>query len=227
MHKIDSKPLLKFLKETDSEFLYLVGDVIDGWALRRKWSWPLINNEIIQTIIKKADKGTKVFWIYGNHDEFIADYVGIIKQVEITREAYYVSKTGKMIMVIHGDQVDPLLFVNAKWIYFFGNFAYDAIFSLSRFIKYVRRILGLPEWSLSLWTKRKVKKALKFIKDYEKILSERAKDANCDGVIAGHIHTPLIKETNGFWYMNCGDWVESFTAIVEDLEGNWRLIQNV
>lgn len=224
MYGVDSRPLLKFLKENDAEYLYLIGDIIDGWALKSRWHWPQINNEIIFNIIQKANKGTRVFWIIGNHDEFINEYKGIVKQVTITKEAFYLTKDSRMFMIIHGDKFDPVM-VNARWLMFFGNIAYEFAFNLTKYIRYVRRILGRPEWSFSLWAKRSVKGAINFISNYEELMVEEARQNNCQGIISGHIHTPMIKEFNGITYFNCGDWVESHSAVVEDLEGNFKLIE--
>ncbi|MCE2453285.1 MAG: UDP-2,3-diacylglucosamine diphosphatase [Nitrospinae bacterium] len=216
--------LLEFLKVVESDRLYLVGDVIDNWALKRNWYWHQTHNDVIQKLLRKARKGTKVFYIPGNHDEMFRDFCGQhFGRVRVRHDYVHRTADGKKYLVLHGDQFDGVV-LYAKWLAHFGDRAYKtAIWVNQRFNK-LRRVVGLPYWSLSAYLKRNVKRAVEFISNLEQAVVRAARDAGADGVICGHIHTPDMRMIEGIHYCNDGDWVESCTALVEHMDGRLELI---
>lgn len=216
--------LLEFLKYNDAETIYLVGDIIDGWRLRSGWYWPQAHNDVVQKILRKARKGTRVVLIPGNHDEFMRDYTGLqFGGVEMVDQAIHETVDGRRVLVIHGDQFDAVV-MHARWLAFLGDWAYETALFLNTRINIVRRRLGLTYWSFSAWAKLKVKRAVNFISDFESTLSAEARKQNADGVVCGHIHHAANHDMGGVQYMNCGDWVESCTALVESFEGRFEII---
>lgn len=216
--------LLDFLKENDSDYLYLVGDIIDIWNLKRNWYWPQEHNDVIQKLLRKSRKKTNVVYILGNHDEFIRDFTPIsFGDIKIVKEAIHISLTGQKYLVIHGDDFDVIT-KYAKWLAVLGDIGYNFLVWLNRHFNFLRRKLGFGYWSLSAFVKRKVKKAANFIDDYEVNLAKEVKKLGMDGIISGHIHHAEIKEIDGIMYMNDGDWCESNTAIVEHHDGRFEII---
>jgi UDP-2,3-diacylglucosamine pyrophosphatase LpxH len=217
--------LLEFLKDNESEKLYLVGDIIDCWAMSKTIYWPQAHNDIVQKILRKARKGTDVIYISGNHDEVLRNFDDqFFGNVEIREKAVYISAQNKPILVIHGDQFDVVM-KNAAWLAHFGSLAYDLSMNLNVAVNRIRRWFNLPYWSLSKWAKYKVKKAVNFMGKYEDQLSGYAKSEECAGIICGHIHHANIRVINDVEYMNCGDWCESCTALVEHYDGTWEIIR--
>jgi len=220
-----AEALLAFLKETESDTIYLVGDIVDGWRLRRSWYWPQSHNDVVQKLLRKARKGTRVVLIPGNHDEFLRDYVDSqFGGVEIVDSIIHQGKDGRRHLVIHGDQFDAVV-MHAKWLAFVGDWAYEAALLLNGRINFIRRKLGLTYWSFSAWAKHRVKKAVNFIGAFEETLAGEARRQDADGVICGHIHHAAIRDIGGLSYMNCGDWVESGTALVETMDGRFQIIE--
>jgi len=221
-----SEELLKFLQSFECENLYLVGDIIDFWKLKSGIFWPKQHNKIIKKFFKLANHETNVIYIPGNHDENLRDYIGSnFNNVQIKEEDIYTSINGKKILVLHGDKFDAVVCSN-KWLAVIGSEGYELLIYLNRWFNNIRNLLGLPYWSLSAFIKHKVKNAVNVIFNYENILLHHAKERGMDGVICGHIHHAEIKENeNGITYYNCGDWVESCTALVEDLDGNFSIIK--
>lgn len=216
--------LLDFLRYNDSDQLYLVGDIIDGWQLKKSWNWKQSHNDVVQKLLRKARKGTEVIYIPGNHDEAARDYTGLnFGGIQIRQEAIHTTADGKRLLVIHGDEFDGVM-QYAKWLAHLGDKLYMWALALNRHLNKIRRALGKPYWSLSQFLKHKVKNAVSFITQFETILADAAKRRGFDGVICGHIHQAEIKEYDGILYGNCGDWVESITALVEDNEGNLSII---
>ena len=217
--------VLEFLKTTESDNLFLVGDIIDGWAMNKSFYWPQEHNDVIQKILRKARKGTNVVYIPGNHDEFLRSFCDS-KFGNISLEYMHVYKAldGKNIIISHGDQFDAVI-TNAKWLAHIGSWAYDVAMVFNVFINFIRRIFYLPTWSLSAWAKYKVKEAVNFISDYEENLSNWAVSMKATAIVCGHIHHANIREIGGLHYMNCGDWVESCTALVEHLDGTWEIVK--
>lgn len=216
--------LLDFLKQTESDVLYLVGDIVDGWRLRRSWYWPQAHNDVVQKILRKARKGTRVVFIPGNHDEFARDYADHnFGDIEVMREAIHVTAGGRRLLVLHGDAFDGVV-KYAKWLAHLGDRAYTVALSLNHWLNQIRRRLGLPYWSLSAYLKHKVKNAVQFMDKYEQTIAEEARRQGADGVVCGHIHHAAIREVDGILYANDGDWVESCTALVETAEGDLGIV---
>lgn len=216
--------LLDFLTHTESEYLYLVGDIIDFWKAKRGLFWPEINNRIIRLIMKKAKSGTKVIYVPGNHDEVFRDYVDMFfAGIEIHNSAEHVTEDGRRFLVLHGDEFDCIT-LNNKWVAVLGSEAYELLLKANHWFNWVRRKCGFGYWSLSKHIKNKVKEAVKYIGNYEEAVVRAARDRNADGVICGHIHHAAISDFDGITYVNCGDWVESCTAIAEEEDGKLRLL---
>jgi len=210
--------LLDFLRENDFETLYVVGDLIDIWALRRGIYWPQQHNDVIQKILRKARKGTHVIYIPGNHDELVADFCGAYGNIDIKQSAIHVTACGERILIIHGHELDTVV-QNVKWLAFAGDVGYQFLLSLNPFINFVRRRFGLGYWSLSAYAKRPVKDAVSFIGKFEAAVVHYAERYRVDAVLCGHIHSPAVREFGRVTYYNCGDWVESCTALVEGEDG--------
>jgi len=221
-----AKELLNFLKHNESENLILVGDIIDGWAIKRKFVWPQTHSDVIQKVLKKARKGTKVTFITGNHDEFIRPFVPLTlgDSLNITNELDYIGINGKKYYISHGDFFDSIT-ITKKWLAILGDYGYDLLLHLNSALNFLRRKVGIQKyWSLSKYVKDNVKTSISFINDFETVLSKHAKNKGYDGIICGHIHKAEIRYINSIEYLNCGDWVESCTAIVETYEGEFKII---
>jgi UDP-2,3-diacylglucosamine pyrophosphatase LpxH len=217
--------LLDFLKYHDADTIYLVGDIVDGWALRANWYWPQAHNDVVQKLLRKARKGTRIIYVPGNHDEFLRNYYGThFGGIEVLEDAIHVGTDGKRYLVIHGDLFDVVI-RHARWLALLGNNAYDLAIWLNTHFNAIRRAFGLTYWSLSQWAKLKVKNAVNFIGEYETTLSAEARRRGVDGVICGHIHHAVIRDDDGLCYINCGDWVESCTAVVEHFDGRFEIVK--
>ncbi len=219
-----AETLLDFLRETECEYLYLVGDIVDGWRLKRSWYWPQAHNDVVQKVLRKARKGTKVVFIPGNHDEGFRNFLDHeFGHVSIIGEAIHTMKDGRRFLVIHGDKFDVV--VNyARWLAMIGDYAYSLALVLNGWFNFARRKLGFDYWSLSAYLKHKVKNAVEFIGDYETALAHEAKRRGVQGVICGHIHHATMRDIDGITYCNDGDWVESCTALVEHPTGELEII---
>ncbi|VUX46562.1 Ser/threonine protein phosphatase [Candidatus Defluviicoccus seviourii] len=216
--------LLDFLRSTDSDYLYLVGDIIDFWRLRKAWYWRQDHNDVIQKILRKARKGTRVIYIPGNHDEWFRDMTPRrFGRVAVLREATHTMLDGRRFLVMHGDHFDGVV-KYAKWLAYIGDNAYQMALNLNTWFNLVRRRLGFSYWSLSAYLKHKVKNAVEHICNFEKALADEARRRNLQGVICGHIHTAEIRQLDGIVYCNDGDWVESCTALVEHLDGRLEIL---
>ncbi|MBC7505415.1 MAG: UDP-2,3-diacylglucosamine diphosphatase [Sandarakinorhabdus sp.] len=213
-----------FLHSIKPDTLYLVGDFIDGWRLKRGWYWPARHNDIIRRVLKLANKGTRVVYIPGNHDEAARDYCGLaFGGVEIMAEAIHTTADGKRFLVLHGDEFDGVV-LYARWLAFLGDKAYSVLLRMNVWFNAARRQFGLPYWSLSAYIKHRVKNAVAFISHYEEVVAHAALERGLDGVICGHIHSAEIRDFGGVIYMNDGDWVESCTALVEHFDGRIEII---
>ena len=216
--------LLDFLRYHDADTIYLVGDIVDGWALRSSWYWPQRHNDVVQKLLRKARKGARIIYVPGNHDEFLRDYFGThFGGIEVTDHAIHESLGGRRYLVIHGDYFD-LVVTQARWLALLGDKAYDFALVANRWFNAVRRKLGFPYWSLSQWAKLKVKNAVNFIGDFERTLAAEAHRLGADGVVCGHIHHAADRSDAAIHYLNCGDWVESCTAIAEHADGRFEII---
>ncbi|WP_308418705.1 MULTISPECIES: UDP-2,3-diacylglucosamine diphosphatase [Leeia] len=216
--------LLDFLKHTESDYLFLVGDIVDGWALRRQWFWKQSHNDVVQKLLRKARKGTQVTFIPGNHDEAIRQFIGLsFGDIHIADEVVHTLADGRRMLVLHGDLFDGVIQC-AKWLAFVGDRAYEFTLKLNRWLNLLRARLGLGYWSLSQYLKHKVKKAVNFVSQFEEAVAAEARRRGLDGVVCGHIHKAELRDINGVLYANDGDWVESLTALVELENGELRIL---
>ncbi len=216
--------LLDFLKHHPCQVLYLVGDIVDGWQLRRRWFWPQSHNDVVQKLLRRARKGCRVIYVPGNHDEFARAFVGhAFGGVEVQEEAVHVTATGQRLWVVHGDLFDGVIQC-AKWLAHVGDWLYEFTLKLNRHLNRLRARLGLEYWSLSAYLKHKVKKAVNFISDFEVAVAHEARRRGFDGVVCGHIHHAEIRTVEGVLYCNDGDWVESRTALVEHMDGRLEIV---
>ncbi|WP_363345777.1 UDP-2,3-diacylglucosamine diphosphatase [Methylocystis echinoides] len=216
--------LLDFLRHNDADTIYLVGDIVDGWKLRKGWHWPQAHNDVVQKLLRKARKGARVIYVPGNHDEFARDYTGLtFGGIDVVDHAVHETAAGKKMLVIHGDQFD-IVVRNARWLAHLGDWAYDVAIAANTWFNRARRLFGVGYWSLSAWAKYKVKNAVNFIGDYEKTLAAEAERRGVDGVVCGHIHHATIKTIDGILYVNTGDFVESCTAVAEHDDGSFEVL---
>ena len=217
--------LLDFLRHTSSDYLYLVGDIVDGWHLRRRWYWPQTHNDVIQKILRRARHGTKVVYLPGNHDEAARPYCGLhFGGVYVCDEIIHETADGKRMLIMHGDQFDAVVGC-ARWLSLLGDVAYDVALYINRIFNLARRRLGFPYWSLSAYLKHKVKNALEYIGTFEQFIADCAHHKQADAVLCGHIHHAQIRQIGDILYLNDGDWVESCTALVEDFSGELSIIR--
>jgi UDP-2,3-diacylglucosamine pyrophosphatase LpxH len=216
--------LLEFLRVTESETLYLVGDIIDGWQLKRRWYWEQAHNDVVQTVLKKAKKGTSVIFVPGNHDEAIRQFIDLdFGGIRVRDELVHTTAAGKRMLVLHGDRFDGVI-ACAKWLAYVGDNLYTMVLKWNQWLNSARARAGLPYWSLSQYLKLKVKNAVSYITSFENALAAEARRRGLDGVICGHIHKPEIRDIDGIRYCNDGDWVESLSALVEEHSGELRLV---
>ncbi len=218
--------LLDFLKHNDSEKLYLVGDIIDFWALSKKMYWPQAHNTIIQKFLRKARHGTQIIYIPGNHDENVRDYDNYeFGGILVKKSDIHTTLLGKRFLIVHGDEYDTIA-KHHKWMAKLGSVGYDLLIDINRYLRMIRQFFGMrSHFSLAAFVKFKVKNVVQFISDYEITIVHTLKNAQLDGVICGHIHHAEIKNIEGFQYINTGDFVESCTAIVEHHDGTLELIK--
>ncbi len=217
--------LLDFLKSHPSDHLYLVGDIIDGWQLRRRWYWPQAHNNVLQKLLRRARKGCRVVYVPGNHDEFARAFTGHhFGGIEVVAEAVHRTADGRDLWIIHGDHFDGVIQC-AKWLAHVGDHLYEFTLRLNRHLNTLRGRIGLPYWSLSAYLKHRVKQALSYVTDFEQAVAREARRRGYQGVVCGHIHRAQMREIEGTLYCNDGDWVESCTALVEHYDGSLELVQ--
>jgi len=216
--------LIDFLRIHDAGTIYLVGDIVDGWRLRRSWHWPQSHNDVVQKLLRKARKGTRIVYIAGNHDEFLRSFQGEhFGGVVVADRAIHETADGRRFLVIHGDQFDGIVH-NIRWLAYLGDKAYDAAIIVNRVVAWVRHRFGMPYWSFSSWAKVRVKHAVSFISAFQDIVAEEARLSEVDGIICGHIHHAAIETIKGVAYVNTGDWVESCTAVAEHFDGRFEIL---
>ena len=216
--------LLGFLRALECDTLYLVGDIIDGWQLRRSWYWPQAHNDVVQKLLRKARKGTRVVFVPGNHDEFARKYVQHnFGGVDVVDEAVHVLADGRRLWIVHGDLYDGVI-QYARWLACLGDTAYEFTLKMNRYFNSLRARMGLPYWSLSKYLKLKVKRAVGYIGDFECAVAREAQRRGLQGVVCGHIHHAEMRTIDGVLYVNDGDWVESLTALVEHPAGDLEII---
>ena len=216
--------LLGFLRSVESDTLYLVGDIVDGWQLRRSWFWPQAHSDVVQKLLRKARKGTRVVFVPGNHDEFARRYVGHnFGGIDVVEDCIHVLADGRRLWVTHGDLFDGVIQC-ARWLAHLGDHAYELTLRVNRWFNVARARLGLPYWSLSKYLKLKVKRAVSYVGDFEAAVAREAARRQVDGVVCGHIHHAEVRHFDGILYCNDGDWVESRTALVEHLDGRLEIL---
>ena len=216
--------LVDFLRSFECETLYLVGDIVDGWRLKKGWYWPDAHNEVIRRVLKHAHRGTRVVFVAGNHDEMLRDFAGLtFGGVELVLEAIHVTADGRRLLVTHGDSFDGVV-LYARWLAFLGDKAYGLLLRSNILLNAIRRRMKLPYWSLSAHMKRKVKNAVEYVCNFEDAVAREAQERGLDGIVCGHIHTAEIRQFGDVTYYNDGDWVESCTALVEEPCGEMRIV---
>ena len=217
--------LADFLAKNACDTLYLIGDIVDGWQLKRRWYWNAAQTEVVAEVLRKVDEGTRVIYVPGNHDEFLRGYCGrTYAGVEVVRETIHVTADGRRLLVLHGDQFDGVI-AYARWLAHLGDWAYCTALRLNDMLSFVRRSFGMPYWSLSAYLKKAVKNAVEYISRYEIAVARAAEERQVDGVVCGHIHQAEMRRIGGVLYLNDGDWVESCTALVEDARGNLEILR--
>ncbi len=220
----NAEMLLDFLGAIDCETLYLVGDIVDGWQLKRGWYWPPRHNDVVRCILKKAKHGTRVIYVPGNHDEAFRDYVGLnFGGVEIVAQAVHLTADGRRLLILHGDEFDGVV-LYARWLALLGDHAYTWLLKLNRIVSAGRRLFGLPYWSLSAELKKRVKQAVQYVASFEQAVAHAAFERGADGVVCGHIHSAEVRQIGEVTYYNDGDWVESCTALVEHDDGRMEIV---
>ena len=216
--------LLDFLRVHEATYLYLVGDIFDGWQLKKAWHWNQLHNDVVQKILRKVRKGARVTYIPGNHDEFARDYINLhFGGIHVVRDTIHVAADGKRYLVLHGDEFDGIVRYN-KWLANLGSSAYDFSIRLNHWFNRMRKLFGKPYWSLSAYLKSKVKNAVQFMANFQQAVVAEARKRNVQGVICGHIHRAEMLAFEDILYCNDGDWVESCTALVEHQDGRLEII---
>ncbi len=216
--------LLDFLAHYEAPTIFLVGDIFDGWRLRRGWHWPQAHNDVVEALLAKAHAGAKIVYVPGNHDEVMRNYLGThFGGIEVKSTDVHVTADGRRLLVTHGDQFDVVV-MNAKWLAHLGDRAYNLMLMANTGLNRIRRLWGGQFWSLSNWAKSQVKRAVNFIGEYEAVLADEAARGGYDGIVCGHIHKAALTEMGDILYVNCGDWVESCTAVVEHADGTLQLV---
>jgi len=220
-----SERLLEFLAANESENLFLVGDIVDGWGIKRSWYWNDEHNRILKAVLEKSSRGTRVAYVTGNHDEFLRGYAGLmLGGIALKNEAVHRTADGRELLVTHGDQFDACV-RNRRWLALLGDRAYEACQKLNVVLNALRRPLGYGHWSLADYLKRRVKNAISYVGSYELAAATEARRRGFDGIVCGHIHHPALREIDGLAYCNTGDWVDSCTALVEDASGRLSLLE--
>jgi UDP-2,3-diacylglucosamine pyrophosphatase LpxH len=220
----NARLLIDFLDHTDSETMYLVGDIIDGWRMKKRFYWPAAHNDVVWRVMKRAKRGTRVVYIPGNHDEMFRQFTGLnFGGVEIRRKAIHETADGRKLLVLHGDEFDTIMLAH-RWLAFVGDAAYGLLMRLNTVVNAIRQCMALPYWSLSKTAKHKVKNAVEFISRFEEVVAHEAGARGVNGVVCGHIHTAEIRAIGDVAYYNDGDWVEGCTALVEHFDGRMEVL---
>ena len=217
--------LLDFLKYHEADTIYLVGDIIDGWRLKKSWYWPQLHNDVVQKLLRQARKGVEVIYVPGNHDEFARGFADLsFGGVRVVNEAIHILADGRRLLILHGDKFDGVMHY-ARWLAYLGDGAYETLLRVNTVFNVVRKHFGMEYWSLSAYLKNKVKNAVSFVSNYEQMIARAAKEADVSGVVCGHIHKSELCYIDEILYCNTGDWVESCTALLEDRSGKLSLLE--
>ena len=216
--------LIDFLDHVDSDSLYLVGDIIDGWRMKKRYYWPERHSAIVRRVMKRAKRGCQVIYVPGNHDEMFRGFAGMdFGGVKIRNKAIHTTADGRRLLVLHGDEFDAVV-MGAKWLAFLGDAAYQFLLQMNVVVNWARRRFNLPYWSLSKHAKHKVKNAVEFISRFEEAVAHEASLKGVDGVVCGHIHTAEERQFGDIVYYNDGDWVEGCTALFEHHDGQMEIL---
>jgi UDP-2,3-diacylglucosamine pyrophosphatase LpxH len=216
--------MLDFLRHNDADTIFLVGDILDGWRLKSAWYWPQAHNDIIQKLLRKVRRGARMIFVPGIHDAFARQFIGLMfGGIEIVPDAVHETADGRRFLVMHGDEFDVVV-RHARWLAFFGDWAYDSALFINTHFNRLRRFLGFGYWSFSAWAKLKVKNAVNFIGSFERELAAEARRRGADGIICGHIHHAAIRQIDGVTYVNTGDFVESCSVVVEHFDGRLEIL---
>ena len=217
--------LLDFLQSVEPQTIYLVGDIVDGWRLKKSWHWPPACNRLVQVLLERLRGGTRILYLSGNHDSFWREFSALkFGGIDVREHVIHHAADGKRYLVIHGDQYDVVV-RHARWFSRAGDLTYNAALRLALWANRARQRLGLPNWSLSGWARANVGRAAALVTRFEVALSRAAEEAGTDGVICGHIHSAAMHEKYGVTYLNCGDWVEHCTALIEHEDGRFELVE--
>ena len=217
--------LLDFLRYNESETLFLVGDIVDGWQIKRAWYWEQSHNDVIQKILRKARKGTRVIYVPGNHDDAMRQFTQLqFGGILVAKEWVHQTADRRKLLVIHGDEYDGVIQF-ARWLAILGDWSYQWLLRFNTTLNAIRKRFGLPYWSLSAYLKHRVKNAVAFIDKFESTLAQVARQRKLDGIVCGHIHHPEIRDIGGVLYCNDGDWVESCSALVEHFDGRLEIVR--
>jgi UDP-2,3-diacylglucosamine pyrophosphatase LpxH len=220
-----AEAFLDFLRTSDADRIYLIGDIVDFWRIKRGVYWPQTHNDVLQKLLRKARKGTEIIFIPGNHDEAMGDYCGSkFGGITIVPNTIHVGRDGRRYLVMHGGEFDVVVRYT-RWLALFGDWSYTLALWANIHLNVIRRFLGLPYWSLSAYLKQQVKRAVNYIGEFEKALAKEAKRYDAQGVICGHIHRAAMRQVGEVLYINTGDWVESCTAVAETQEGALEIIR--
>jgi UDP-2,3-diacylglucosamine pyrophosphatase LpxH len=221
-----ARELLDFLSGVETDYLFLVGDIVDFWSLRRSFHWPQEHNDVLRMVLAKAREGTQVIYVPGNHDEDIREFCGSqFGNLKIRRKYVHSTADGRELLVMHGDEFDTAVKCS-RWLARFGATAYELMMRINRGVNLCRRAFGMPYWSLATYVKQRLGNAVRYVAAFETAAAQAARSRNLDGIICGHIHRPGVREIEGILYCNDGDWVESCTALVESMSGQLSLWQH-
>jgi UDP-2,3-diacylglucosamine pyrophosphatase LpxH len=216
--------LLDFLRQSESDTLYLVGDIFDGWRLKRGWYWPQAHNDVVQKLLRKARKGTRVIYVPGNHDEVAREYIELqFGGIDVHNDYIHITADDRRLLILHGDEFDVIVRY-AKCLALLGDWAYTVLLAVNHWFNHARMMFGMRYWSLSAFLKHKVKNAVEYIGHFEEAIAEEARRRGVDGVVCGHVHQPQIRDIDGILYCNDGDWVESCSALVEHFDGRLEIL---
>lgn len=216
--------LLDFLRRTECEQLYLVGDIVDVERLRRSFYWPASHTEVLKLVLEKARNGTRVVYVPGNHDDELRALAGTrLGPVEIEAQCVHTTADGRRLLILHGDEFDAVI-RSSRLAATAGSLAYGALLGLNRFVHGCRSVLGKPYWSLAQNVKMRLGRAVRYVENFQRACLDAAHENDVDGVVCGHIHKAALLERGGLVYCNDGDWVESCTALTEDDTGRLELV---
>lgn len=218
--------LISFLRAYEADHLFLLGDIVDFWGMSRSIHWTAAQNTVVQKVLRRARHGEKVMLIPGNHDEALREYVGAsFGDIQVAAEHIHETADGRRLLLLHGDEFDQVT-RHHRWLAVLGDIGYDLLVRINAWLSWWRRTLRISGyWSLAGFAKRRVKQAVSFIFDFEDAVIHTVRERGLDGVVCGHIHSACLRDSDGMLYVNCGDWVDSCTGIVEHVDGRLELIE--